>query len=146
VSMNHFMVIATVLVVSMFAFDATFAADVAGSKPPGVAPTVNIFVGGKCVDDTGIMRRNHMDLLRHQSDNTLRRGIRTTKYSLKNCVNCHADPKTNSVLGKDGFCETCHAYTATKIDCFSCHSPSPEKKSPSPKAAWTPGTGSTAGN
>jgi len=53
------------------------------------------------------------------------RGIRTSKHSLKNCINCHASPKTNSVLGKEGFCESCHTYAAVQMDCFECHSPSP---------------------
>jgi hypothetical protein len=56
-------------------------------------------------------------------------GIRTKEGSLKNCINCHANPKTNSVLGKDGFCESCHAYASVSIDCFSCHSSAPEKTS-----------------
>jgi hypothetical protein len=63
-----------------------------------------------------------MNMILHQRDKTMHQGIRTTKYSLKNCVNCHADPQTNSVLGADGFCVSCHQYTAVSIDCFSCHS------------------------
>jgi hypothetical protein len=54
-------------------------------------------------------------------------GIRTRQYSLKNCINCHADPKTNSVLGEDGFCQSCHSYASVTIDCFSCHSSAPEE-------------------
>ena len=80
-----------------------------------------------CVEPTAEMRRNHMDMLLHQRDQTMRRGIRTSQHSLKNCVACHANPKTNSVLGKDGFCESCHSYAAVRIDCFECHSPSPQK-------------------
>jgi len=79
--------------------------------------------GEKCVAPTDEMRRNHMEKILHQRDETMHEGIRTKQYSLKNCVNCHADPKTNSVLGKDGFCQSCHQYAAVSIDCFSCHSP-----------------------
>ncbi len=81
------------------------------------------------------MRRNHMKYILHQRDETMHRGIRTQKYSLKNCVDCHADPKTNSVLGKDGFCESCHVYASVSIDCFTCHTSAPEKNGQPPKAA-----------
>jgi hypothetical protein len=47
-------------------------------------------------------------------------GVRTTKHSLKNCVG--ATPTKTWRTGKDGFCESCHAYAAVKIDCFECHS------------------------
>jgi hypothetical protein len=56
----------------------------------------------------------------------MHRGIRTSKHSFKNCVNCHADSKSNSVLGQDGFCQSCHTYAAVKIDCFECHTSAPE--------------------
>jgi len=53
-----------------------------------------------------VHRRNHMELIRHQRDLTVHEGIRTTRHSLANCVNCHADPKTGRVTGsKDAFCE-----------------------------------------
>lgn len=77
--------------------------------------------GDKCVRETSVMRRQHMEFIVHQRDKTLRQGIRTTRDSLKNCVNCHADPETKSVLGEKGFCQECHSYAAVKIDCFSCH-------------------------
>lgn len=84
-------------------------------------PTVNVTRGEQCVEPTDDMRRNHMTYIMHQRDKTMHQGIRTTKHSLKNCVDCHADPKTNSVVGKDGFCSSCHQYAAVTIDCFSCH-------------------------
>ena len=84
-------------------------------------PTVNVTQGEQCVEPTDDMRRNHMTYIMHQRDKTMHQGIRTTKHSLKNCVDCHADPKTNSVVGKDGFCSSCHQYAAVTIDCFSCH-------------------------
>ena len=77
---------------------------------------------GQCVEEEDVMRRRHMEFILHQRDKTLRHGIRTSKYSLKNCINCHADPVTKSVLGKEGFCQDCHSYAAVTIDCFSCHS------------------------
>ena len=84
-------------------------------------PKHSITKGEKCVEPTDVMRKNHMEFILHQRDETMHKGIRTKQHSLKNCVNCHADPKTKSVLGKEGFCESCHAYTAVNIDCFGCH-------------------------
>jgi hypothetical protein len=88
--------------------------------------------GERCVEDTEFMRRNHMELILHQRDETMHEGIRTKQHSLKNCINCHASPETNSVLGENGFCVSCHSYASVKIDCFSCHSDKPE---PGSKAA-----------
>jgi len=86
--------------------------------------------GDKCVEDTEYMKRNHMKLILHQRDKTMHQGIRTTKYSLKNCISCHAtptkaNPEVRSVLGEGHFCQSCHAYNAVKIDCFECHSSKP---------------------
>ena len=67
------------------------------------------------------MRRDHMNLLMHQRDRTVRDGVRTRQFSLKACVECHAGVKTGSVLGKDGFCQSCHVYAGVKLDCFECH-------------------------
>ena len=78
--------------------------------------------GATCVADTAFMRTNHMDLLKHQRDDTVHRGIRTPKFSLKGCVNCHASKKTNSVIaGADDFCSSCHRYVGVTLDCFECH-------------------------
>ena len=74
-----------------------------------------------CVEDPKLMRRVHMDLLQHDRDATVRRGVRDRKESLAGCVNCHASAD-GSVLGDDHhFCQGCHAYAAVKLDCFGCH-------------------------
>ena len=91
-------------------------------------PVVKIEKGEICVAPTEEMRRDHMKMLFHQRDQTVQRGIRDSRFSLKNCIDCHANPKTNSVLGKDGFCASCHAYAAVKMDCFECHTPLRQKK------------------
>lgn len=111
----------------------------AQDKPPakksGVpVPTHVIQPGEQCVEPTEEMRRNHMEKILHQRDRTVHDGIRTKQHSLKNCINCHADPKTNSVLGQDGFCDSCHRYAAVKIDCFSCHSAEREASAAGPAA------------
>lgn len=99
-------------------------ADAQDKRASGVAlPTIKIEKGKDCVAPTGEMRRDHMTLLLHQRDRTMRQGLREKRFSLKNCVDCHASRKTGSVLGKDGFCSSCHAYTSVSIDCFECHTP-----------------------
>ena len=83
--------------------------------------------GDKCVRDGEYMRRNHMNILKHQRDETMRKGIRGSQDSLKNCVDCHVNPKTNSVASsKEDFCMGCHSYAAVKLDCFECHSRKPK--------------------
>ena len=86
-------------------------------------PKVRIERGEACVAPVAEMRRDHMKMLLHQRDRTMREGVRTTRFSLKGCVDCHASKKTGSVLGQDGFCSSCHEYAAVKIDCFECHTP-----------------------
>ena len=96
------------------------AADAPASRVP--APSIAITAPGKCVEDTPFMVRNHMELLRHHRDKTVRDGIRTTQHSLANCVNCHAGKETGRVTGgKDAFCESCHRFAAVKLDCWDCH-------------------------
>jgi hypothetical protein len=105
-----------------------FAAE---EKKSARVPLPNVTItrqGEKCVEPTEVMRRNHMNFILHQRDETMHRGIRTSKHALKNCVNCHADTTSGSVLGKDGFCQACHVYTAVKIDCFGCHTDKAEKQ------------------
>jgi len=100
---------------------AAHATGMSGRVPVPVL-NINTDKGDKCVEPKEVMLRDHMKLVLHQRDRTMHDGIRTTQHSLKNCVNCHADPKTGSVLGKDGFCESCHQYASVKLDCFECHS------------------------
>jgi len=80
----------------------------------------------QCVKPTDVMRRDHMKLLLHQRDETVLDGIRTKKYSLTGCINCHAQAdKNGEILRVDDpgyFCTECHTYAAVKIDCFECHS------------------------
>ena len=86
-------------------------------------PKIDIGKGGECVKDTQWMRKNHMHLLKHQRDEALRNGIRDDKISLKNCIECHASTKDDSVIAReDSFCVACHRYEAVKLDCFECHS------------------------
>ncbi len=106
---------------------AVHAGDVSASRVS--QPVIEAARGGQCVADTAFMRRNHMQLLKHQRDDTLRSGIRTGQYSLKTCIDCHASKTTNSVAASDtNFCQSCHSYAAVKIDCFECHTNKPQVK------------------
>jgi len=80
--------------------------------------------GDKCVRPVSYMRRHHMELLMHHRDEVLHKGIRTKQYNITNCIECHASPKNNSVLGSNqNFCQGCHKYVGVKLDCFECHNP-----------------------
>ena len=91
-------------------------------------PVIKIENPGQCIAPAEEMRRNHMEMLKHQRDRTLRQGIRGEKASLNGCIDCHASKTTGSVLGKDGFCQECHSYAAVKLDCWDCHQPKAGQK------------------
>lgn len=111
-------------VCALLAITSTTA--VADSRVP--LPQLAPALGERCVEDTSFMRRNHMDLLKHQRDETVHRGIRTQQYSLKNCLSCHAPapPKENEAAPH--FCRSCHEYAGVKPDCFQCHARYAEPK------------------
>lgn len=88
--------------------------------------------GDKCVEPTDEMRKNHMNYILHQRDETVQKGIRTKTHSFKECINCHVvkDENNMSVTYKDKrhFCNSCHEYTSVQIDCFDCHTSVPNEK------------------
>jgi hypothetical protein len=95
------------------------------------APVINIPTNVEsCIRPTEFMRRNHMHLLNHKRDKTVRQGIRTKDASLSACVDCHADKKADGsfipVNAPGQFCSACHEYTAVKLDCFECHRTTPD--------------------
>jgi hypothetical protein len=103
-----------------------------GAQAQGVSsgrvpkPVIEPARNGQCVESPDFMRRNHMLLLKHQRVDTLRGGVRTGKYSLQGCIECHASPTTNSVNASDtNFCQSCHNYAAVSLDCFGCHASKP---------------------
>lgn len=87
----------------------------------------------KCVQPEEEMRRNHMKYILHQRDETMHKGIRTRRYALEECINCHAvkDEQGEYVRVEDPrhFCASCHTYAAVDIDCFQCHSDVPVRSS-----------------
>ena len=99
---------------------AVLAADPAGRTPRPVVEKAT--AGTSCVAPPEVMRRSHMDFLKHQRDDTVHGGIRGAKFSLKGCIECHASTQTGSVnQAGTNFCVSCHSYAAVKIDCFGCH-------------------------
>lgn len=95
-----------------------------------LAPEITPGKGEACVEDKDFMRRNHMDLLRHDRDETVHKGNRDIKHSLKDCISCHAidgsDGKALTVSSPKHFCRSCHDYAAVSVDCFQCHASRPE--------------------
>lgn len=85
-------------------------------------PVVEKARGEACVADPAFMRRNHMELLKHQRDETVHRGVRDPRSNLQGCIACHAGAESASVATrKTDFCVSCHSYAAVKVDCFECH-------------------------
>ena len=86
----------------------------------------------KCVEPTEIMRAKHHIFVNQQGHDTVVKGIRTTKYSLKNCINCHVKPLADgnypSIKSKEHFCSGCHIEAAAQVECFDCHASKPFKK------------------
>jgi predicted CXXCH cytochrome family protein len=107
-----------------------YAAEEQNAGNGGLLPVIPMGQGDSCVEDTDFMRRNHMDLLKHQRDETMKEGIRGKPYSLKECLSCHAvngpDAIPVTVSSPQHFCRSCHDYAAVSIDCFQCHASRPE--------------------
>jgi hypothetical protein len=82
-----------------------------------------------CVEPTDIMRRNHMEFIKHQRDATVHGGIRATKHSLAGCIDCHVSSGPNGQFtaanAPDQFCSACHGFAAVKVNCFDCHASVP---------------------
>jgi hypothetical protein len=99
----------------------------AGEVP---VPAIPRAVGGACVAPPEVMRRQHMSMLKHGRDLTVREGERVEGGRLTACITCHAvsDGKGGAVTvsSPDHFCRACHDYAAVKIDCFECHASRPE--------------------
>ena len=96
----------------------------------------------QCIRPTDFMRRNHMHLLSHKRDATMRQGIRTKDASLQGCVDCHSKEDENGtaipVNAPGQFCAACHEYTAVKLDCFECHRTTPDTPLSTTKRPDTP--------
>jgi hypothetical protein len=118
---------ALVFLLTLMVLPSVAWAQDANGVPEPVIPAAK---GDKCVADTAYMRRYHMKELMHQRDETVHQGIRTKRFSLKECIACHAttDDKGQAIpINAPGqFCYSCHEYAAVAIDCFQCHATRPE--------------------
>jgi len=125
---HAFFVMLMLVLVSMTSL--AYAAEKQSVANGGLLPVIPMGQGDSCVEDTNFMRRNHMDLLKHQRDETMKEGIRGKPYSLKECLSCHAvngpDAIPVTVSSPQHFCRSCHDYAAVSIDCFQCHASRPE--------------------
>ncbi len=120
----------TIIVAGLIALPFTVqAGDVPSPEIPKAKAKATEEYG--CVAPVEYMRKNHMKELLHKRDETLREGIRTRKFSLAECINCHVTPDGNGKLAKFGedkhFCSSCHNYAAVSVDCFSCHNDQPQQ-------------------
>ena len=112
---------------------AVVAAVLAGAAAPAAAegrvplPVLAAGKGDKCVEPTDVMRRYHMEYLKHQRDDTVHGGIRGAKHSLVECIECHAvpDAAAGGARTVQPFCGQCHEYAAVTMDCFGCHTNKP---------------------
>ncbi len=75
------------------------------------------------------MRRVHNDLLLTHQHEGVREGRQAPQRSLQGCVNCHAAPDQQHAQGGSemAFCDSCHEYAAVSLECFQCHSSTPEE-------------------
>lgn len=117
---------------ALLAAQATNAAAV--DKPE---PAIAKAKGDRCVKDDAYMIRHHPDMLKHQRDDTLKRGIRVGEFSLKRCMECHSDNAADAKAVKTD-CDSCHAFAAVKLDCWDCHAKKPAKAKAAPAQAGQP--------
>lgn len=95
-----------------------------GSRVP--QPSYSVDRSTKCVAPPDVMRRTHMEMLKHRRDQTVHRGVRGGDESLNRCLSCHADRTTGKAIGApDAFCQSCHDYAGVRLDCFECHQGNP---------------------
>lgn len=102
------------------------------SKPPVLMKAVKQFESKQERERHIIyMRKNHMAALKHKSNETIYKGIRSEKHSINACINCHVPESYNGKVLRHSnqahFCTTCHTYVGTTVDCFECHVDHPIK-------------------
>ena len=103
----------------------------AADEQSGLGPVIPEAKGDQCVEPTEVMRRRHHEFILHQRDETVHRGIRTEKYRLTRCIDCHIQPTAAGDYPRhdsdEHFCTACHRYSSVRIDCFQCHADRPEQ-------------------
>lgn len=85
----------------------------------------------KCIQPEDEMRRNHMNYILHERDETMHEGVRNEPGSLAACIDCHVQPDSKGEIADidsdEHFCTACHEYASVQIDCFQCHADRPQK-------------------
>ena len=125
------------LLLGLLLFSIAAFADDSGSLLPIIPPAM----GEACVEPNDVMRREHMDFLMHQRDDTVHGGIRGAKHSLVGCIGCHVQKDARGaaipVNAKGQFCEGCHSFAGASMDCFECHATVPaEGQAQTPLPRW----------
>ena len=120
---RSFYSVLSIVLVSFFSVSLTACKS---AEPPKLMKAVTQFESDEIRDQHILrMRKNHKDDLLHKRDETLIKGIRTEKNSLKACINCHVPEKYNGEIlrhtNPEHFCSTCHGFVAQQLDCFECH-------------------------
>lgn len=102
----------------------SLAAGAEGSRVP--APRYTVDKSTSCVAPPDVMRRTHMQMLKHRRDRTVHLGVRGGDEALTRCLECHASKSTGAAIGApDAFCQSCHQYVGVRLDCFDCHQGKP---------------------
>jgi hypothetical protein len=108
------------LLLAMLSFAGLAAAAHAAGRVP--LPQLAVDKSTACVAPPEVMRRTHMEMLKHRRDRTVHQGVRGGDESLTRCLECHASKTTGAAIGApDAFCQSCHDYVGVKLDCFDCH-------------------------
>ena len=97
----------------LFSLPMVYNAASAVSGLAGGHPALAQGKGEKCVKDGAWMKRNHMQMLKHVRDSSVREGIVAGQTGLQGCVSCH--PKRGE------FCDRCHSYVGVSPECWRCH-------------------------
>ncbi len=109
-----------VAIVALLAGVAPALVRAEGSRVP--LPSYSVDRSTNCVAPPEVMRRTHMEMLKHRRDRTVHQGVRGGDESLNRCLSCHADKTSGKAIGEpDAFCQSCHDYAGVTLDCFECH-------------------------
>ena len=129
-----------VILVGLTALPVLSNAGDLGPTPPKAK--MNFSETSKCVKPIGEIRKNHMELLKHKRNLTLREGVRTKENSLVECIKCHVSANDKGEFARFGdddyFCSSCHNFAAVTLDCFDCHSDLPEDAAKKLRSAKNP--------
>jgi hypothetical protein len=99
------------------------------------------------------MVRYHTEFLMHRKNRVVHDGVRSERYSFRQCMTCHMKTDAGGAVVKVGdsqhFCTSCHRQMAVTTDCFECHSSKlvlPDPVLPSRPVTSQPGTDGEGGH